>query len=82
MNVGTFSQSESPSTLQENLLQKFSVQSFSLQTLLLVVSRVPKLKVRVNVLIMGTIRALHYYLLFILVFQTKTPLLYLLLTEY
>jgi hypothetical protein len=67
VNVGTFRQSESPSILQEHLLQRVSIQSFCLWTVLLAVSRVQHLTLDTTFLTMGTLRAFHYFLLFTLV---------------
>lgn len=73
INVAIVGQSHAPSTSEQHILRRLSLQSFVLCTVLLAVSGERYLKIHATLLIMGTIRAVYYFLVFTLVCEIEEP---------
>lgn len=67
IEVGMPYQSKYPSDLKEYLLRKVSTYSFALSTLAVAVTDTQTLRLHPSFLVMGVLRALHYFLQFSLV---------------
>ena len=71
INVAIVGQSHAPSSPWEHILRRVSLQSFVFWTVLLAVPGARHLKIHATFLIIGTIRAVYYFLLFTLVCGIK-----------